>query len=90
MQTRSVLPQLILVAGTLCALPGCFSLSLGGKTCHGDHPETKARIMSLETRVSELEQIIKPSTTEPVPVPAHPASTIKQPQGAGFYQGTSG
>ncbi len=61
MQLLSASSRLILLACSFVLLPGCFSLSLGGKTCTGDHPETKARISSLEMRVSELEQVIAPA-----------------------------
>lgn len=73
MPTQSVLPRLLLAACSLVAMPGCFSLSLGSKTCTGNDPETKARIMSLEQRVSELEQII----TSP-----GPTATLSQPTNA--------
>ncbi|QDU73556.1 hypothetical protein Pan97_05320 [Bremerella volcania] len=86
MQTLPVPSRLILAACSLLIMPGCFSLSLGSKTCTGDHPETKARIMSLEQRVSELEQIISPPTPGPTATLSQPAGAIDQPQGQqGFY-----
>ncbi|MHC2068336.1 hypothetical protein ACYFX5_12800 [Bremerella sp. T1] len=86
MQTLSLPTRLILAACLLVITPGCFSLSLGGKTCHGDHPETKARIMSLENRVGELEQMLNAPATEVVPLPPQPASN--QAGGQNFYPGT--
>lgn len=81
MQILTVSTRLTLAACSLMLLPGCFSLSLGSKTCTGDHPETKARIMSLETRVNKLEKMLgTPASMETVPVPTQPVSTISQPE----------
>lgn len=77
MQTSLVTSRLILAACSLVLMPGCFSLSLGSKTCTGDHPETKARISSLEMRVSELEQIITPGTANV----SQPAGTMQPVEG---------
>ncbi|TWT32748.1 hypothetical protein [Blastopirellula retiformator] len=50
----------LLLASVAVASTGCFSLSLGGRTCTGTSPETIARITALEERISVLEQMLPP------------------------------
>lgn len=69
MRLRLFATSLALATVTLFST-GCFSLSLGGRTCTGTSPETLARIQALEQRVSELEQMLPP-----------PVETYVQPAG---------
>ncbi|PQO43771.1 hypothetical protein [Blastopirellula marina] len=70
MRLRLLTTSLVLATVTFVST-GCFSLSLGGRTCTGTNPETLARIQSLEQRVSELEQMLPPPV-ETYTLPAGP------------------
>ncbi|GAA4428447.1 hypothetical protein [Bremerella cremea] len=68
-----LLPCLLITSLTLLASPGCLSLSFGSKTCNGEHPETQARVDSLEQRIAALEQMSAAVDTQPYPAGYYPA-----------------
>ncbi|RCS43257.1 hypothetical protein DTL42_19060 [Bremerella cremea] len=73
---------IVLLATGVCAgVPGCFSLSLGTRNCTGDHPEVKARLNSLEQRVSALEQMLGPAPSGSVSeaIPNGPTPIVMEP-----------
>ncbi|MCC9607084.1 hypothetical protein LOC68_14615 [Blastopirellula sp. JC732] len=59
MRLRPLLTSLV-IASVMLVSTGCLSLSLGGRTCTGNSPETMARIAALEQRVNALEQMLPP------------------------------